>query len=133
MAINWQALLGIDRLRESARYWVDEGSIAVADRVELARLEWHTQRQALIWTVLAAALGLFFLSGFLILASVVALLHWNGTEHWVTAFVSVLLAWALLGVATLLVVFKVSKRLAQPFALTRKVLAEDLAELKERL
>lgn len=133
MAINWQSLIGIDRIRESARFWVEEGSYAAHDRLELAKLEWAAHRRALFKALVAVVVLLYFAFGFLFLGSIIVLMHWWDTPDWMTAVLSVLAFWGGISLVALLVVLSVRKRLAAPFALTRKVLAADLHDLKERL
>lgn len=133
MAIHWQSLLGINQFRESARYWLDEGSYAVNDRIELAKLEWQTQRNALVRLAIAAALLLYVLFGFLFLGSTAVLLHWQGTPQWGAAVWAVLLFWGGLALVSIVLLLLSRKRLARPFVLTRQVLAADFHDLKERL
>lgn len=133
MAINWQALLGINQLRESARFWVEEGSIAISDRTELAKIEWASYQKSLIQTLIAAVLLVYFLFGFLFLGSIIILLHWWQTPGWGNALAVVLIGWGAFSAIGLGLLLSCRKRLANPFLLTRQVLAADYQELKERL
>lgn len=133
MAINWQSLLGLDQVRAKARKWVDEGSVAIIDRVELAGLEWQSQKRALIRATVAAVLLAYFLFGFLFLGSVIILMNWWNTPSWSTALFSVLAFWGLISVASILLLIRSIKNISSGFKLTRQVLAEDFLELRDRL
>lgn len=133
MAINWQSLLGLDQVRAKARKWVDEGSVAIIDRVELAGLEWQSQKRALIRAVVAAVLLAYFLFGFLFLGSIVILMNWWNTPSWSTALFSVLAFWGVISVASIVLLIRSIKNISSGFKLTRQVLAEDFLELRDRL
>lgn len=133
MAIQWQTLLGLDRVRESARYWVNESSIALDDRIELAKLEAQKQVTAIVGLVVAAALLLMLLFGALIVGSFIVLLSWWQTPQWAVALSWIAGAWIVTLLVAAVVMWRMLQRLAQPFVLTRQVLAQDLRELKERL
>lgn len=133
MAIQWQSLLGLDRVRESARYWIEESSIALDDRIELAKLEGQKQITAIVGLVIAGALLLMLLFGALIVGSFMVLLSWWQTPQWGAALVWIASAWLVTLVIAAVVMWRMIQRLAQPFVLTRQVLAQDLRDLKERL
>lgn len=133
MAIQWQNWLGLDRMRESARYWLEEGSIALDDRIELAKLEGQKQIIAIVGLVIAGALLLMLLFGALIVGSFMVLLSWWQTPQWGVALAWIASAWLITLVVAAIVLWRMVRRLAQPFVLTRQVLAQDLRDLKERL
>ncbi|WP_158291795.1 phage holin family protein [Lampropedia puyangensis] len=133
MAIQWQSLLGLDRFRESARYWVDESSIALSDRLELARLEGQKQFSAIVGLIVAAALLLMLLFGALIVGSFMVLLSWWQTPQWGTALAWIAGAWGVALLVAIVAMVRMVKKMAQPFVLTRQVLAQDFRDLKERL
>lgn len=133
MAINWQSLLGLDQVRATARKWVDEGSVAIIDRVELAGLEWQSQKRALIKAVVAAVFLAYFLFGFLFLGSIIILLNWWDTPDWTTALWSVLAFWGIVSIVSVALLVRSLKNISTGFQLTRQVLAEDFQELRERL
>lgn len=133
MSIDWQSLLGITRVRETARYWLEEGSIAVSDRLDLLGIEAKRQMVAVVGVVVGAVLALVFLFGLLFIGSIAALLHYAQTPAWGTALWVVLGAWALALVIAAVVAACMVRRLAKPFALTRQVIAQDIATFKERL
>lgn len=133
MAIQWQTLLGLDRVRESARYWVDESSTGLADRLELAKLEGQKQVTAIVGLVIAAALLLMLLFGALIVGSFIVLMSWWQTPQWGLALGWIASAWVVALLVAAIVMWRMVRRLAQPFVLTRQVLAQDLRDLKERL
>ena len=133
MTINWQSLLGFNRLRDSARYWAEEGGHAVNDRMELAMLEWQTQKKALLKALIAAMLLGYFGFGLLLLGSMATMLHWWDTEHWGSALAGVLGFWLAAAVVSTVLLLHARKRFAKAFVLTRKVLAADWQEFKEHL
>lgn len=133
MAIQWQNWLGLDRMRESARYWLEESSIALDDRIELAKLEGQKQITAIVGLVIAGALLLMLLFGALIVGSFMVLLSWWQTPQWGVALAWIAGAWLITLVVAAIVLWRMVRRLAQPFVLTRQVLAQDLRDLKERL
>ncbi|PAT31809.1 hypothetical protein CLI92_03835 [Vandammella animalimorsus] len=131
--MNWQRLLGVERLRESARYWLDEGGLAVADRLDLAQLEWRKQWTGLVGMAIAVALLLMFLFGALIVGSLAVMLAYWQSPQWHTALWVLGGAWGGLLLIALLVIVMMKKRMAKPFVLTRTVLAQDFRAMKERL
>lgn len=133
MAFDWQSLTGMHRLRASARHWLDEGSIAAADRLELARLEWRRHRSALAMLLIAAIVLLLFFFGAFFIVSMVVLLHYWQTPHWTLAWAGVLSLWLLVILAAAWVLWRTWRRMGQPFALTRRVLAEDWQALREHV
>lgn len=133
MALDWQSITGVHRLRESARHWIAEGSEAAADRLALAQLEWQHQRSALVLLLAGAVLLLLFFFGAFFIVSLIVLLHFWQTPHWGTAWMGVLGAWLAVVLASALTIRSALRRMGQPFALTRRVLAEDIQALREHL
>lgn len=133
MALDWQSLLGVQRLRESARLWLDEGSLAVGDRLDLARLEWQRQKSATVLLLAASALLLLFFFGAFFVGSMIVLLHYWQTSQWGTAWLGVLGVWLAIMAVAGLIAWRAWCRMGSPFALTRRVLAEDFHALREHL
>ncbi|RMW96873.1 phage holin family protein [Allofranklinella schreckenbergeri] len=133
MALDWQSLLGVQRLRESARLWLDEGSLAVGDRLDLARLEWQRQKSATVLLLAASALLLLFFFGAFFVGSMIVLLHYWQTPQWGTAWLGVLGVWLAIMAVAGLIAWRAWRRMGSPFALTRRVLAEDFHALREHL
>jgi uncharacterized membrane protein YqjE len=102
--MNWISLLGLEAFVLRWRAAALEGAIAIEDRAELARLEWHEQkarlRQLLLLTLAVGGL------------TVVAL--------------------TLLSVA-LAALVRVANAASNAFALTREELVRDWREIKEQL
>lgn len=133
MIARWLALLGGDRLGETARGVANEGADALAERLELAALEWHDLRRR----------GLLLLCGGLVLAvsllltlfagSLAVMVHFWDSAHRVAAAWAVAGFWLALAVLTAAVLVSVARRAPAAFALTREELAKDLALVKESL
>lgn len=131
--MNWLALLGLDALVARWRANVIEGAIAAEDRMDLARLEWQDQKQRLqqllVLTILLGGLTVVAL----IMLSMAVLVHFWDTEHRVLVAWLVAGAWLLGWGGTLYGLVSVAKRAGNGFALTRKELAQDWRDIKERL
>lgn len=131
--MNWLSILGLESLVSRWRANVIEAAIAAEDRMDLARLEWQDQKQRLqqmlVLTILVAGLTVVAL----IMLSLAVLVHFWDTPQ------RTLVAWIVAGVwvagwaATLLSLVAVAKRASDGFALTRRELAQDWRDIKERL
>ena len=131
--MNWLSLLGLDALAARWRANVIEGAIAVEDRMSLARLEWNDQKQRLqqmlVLTIVVAGLTVVAL----IMLSLAVLVHFWDTPH------RTLVAWLIAGVwtvgwaAMLMSLVSVVHKAENGFALTRRELAQDWRDIKERL
>ena len=131
--MNWISLLGLEAFVLRWRAAALEGAIAIEDRAELARLEWHEQkarlRQLLLLTLAVGGLMVVALT----LLSVALLVQFWDSPHrtlvaWLLA-VGWLLAW---GVA-LSALVRVANAASNAFALTREELVRDWREIKEQL
>lgn len=131
--MNWFSILGLEAFVTRWRANVIEGAIAAEDRMELARLEWQDQKQRLqhmlVLTVLVGGLTVVAL----IMFSLAVLVHfWDSPER-------TLVAWIVAGVwvagwgAALASLIAVAQRARNGFALTRRELAQDWRDIKERL
>lgn len=131
--MNWLSLLGLDAFVARWRATVIEGAIALDDRVALARLEWRDQRRHLLHALLLTlAVGGLLVVALLLLSLAVLVQFWD-TPHralvaWVVAAVW-LLAWG----AALAALLSVLRQVGSGFALTRRELAHDWHDVKERL
>lgn len=131
--MNWLSILGLDALVARWRANVIEGAIAVEDRMVLARLEWQEQKQRLqrilVLTIVVAGLTVVAL----IMLSLAVLVHFWDTPH------RTLVAWLVAGVwtvgwaAMLVSLVSTVQRAGDGFALTRRELAQDWRDIKERL
>ncbi|MBV7540502.1 phage holin family protein [Acidovorax sp. sic0104] len=131
--MNWLSILGLEGLVARWRANVIEAAIAAEDRMDLARLEWQDQKQRLqnmlVLTILVAGLTVVAL----IMLSLAVLVHFWDTPQ------RTLVAWSVAGVwlagwaAALLSLVSVAQRARNGFALTRRELAQDWRDIKERL
>lgn len=131
--MNWLSLLGLDALVARWRAAVIEGAIAFDDRVALARLEWRDQqrhlRHALLLTL---ALGGLTIVALLLLSMAVVVQFWDTPHRTLVAWVVAAVWLAAWGVA-LAALLSVLRQVGNGFALTRRELAQDWQDVKERL
>ena len=131
--MNWLSLLGLESLAARWRANVIEGAIAVEDRVDLARLEWSDLKQRfqqlLVLTIVVTGLTVVAL----IMLSIAVLVHfWDTPQRTLVAWL-VAGVWTLGWVAALVALVSVAQRAGNGFALTRRELAQDWRDIKERL
>lgn len=131
--MNWLSILGLDAFVARWRANAIEGAIAAEDRMELARLEWQDQKQRLqhmlVLTILVAGLTVVAL----IMFSFAVLVHfWDTPQRTVVAWI-VAGAWVAGWAAGLGALISVAQRARNGFALTRRELAQDWRDIKERL
>ena len=131
--MNWLSLLGLEGLAARWRANVIEGAIAVEDRVDLARLEWADLKQRfqqlLVLTIVVTGLTVVAL----IMLSIAVLVHfWDTPQRTLVAWL-VAGVWTLGWVAALVALVSVARRAGNGFALTRRELAQDWRDIKERL
>ena len=131
--MNWLSLLGLEGLAARWRANVIEGAIAVEDRVDLARLEWTDLKQRfqqlLVLTIVVTGLTVVAL----IMLSIAVLVHfWDTPQRTLVAWL-VAGVWSLGWVAALVALVSVAQRAGNGFALTRRELAQDWRDIKERL
>ena len=131
--MNWLSLLGLEGLAARWRANVIEVAIAVEDRVDLARLEWADLKQRiqqlLVLTIVVTGLTVVAL----IMLSIAVLVHfWDTPQRTLVAWL-VAGVWTLGWVAALVALVSVARRAGNGFALTRRELAQDWRDIKERL
>lgn len=131
--MNWLSLLGLEGLAARWRANVIEGAIAVEDRVDLARLEWSDLKQRfqqlLVLTIVVTGLTVVAL----IMLSIAVLVHfWDTPQRTLVAWL-VAGVWTLGWVAALVALVSVAQRAGNGFVLTRRELAQDWRDIKERL
>lgn len=131
--MNLFALLGLDGWIARWRAHIIEGAIAAEDRLELARLEWTDQKRRIgHLVVLAIALaGLTVVT--LTLVSMAVLVQFWDTPHRILAAWVVAGVWLVLWAVVLGVLISTVRKAGNAFALTRRELAHDWRDIKERL
>ncbi|RYF08895.1 MAG: phage holin family protein [Comamonadaceae bacterium] len=131
--MNLFALLGLDGWIARWRAHIIEGAIAAEDRLELARLEWTDQKRRIgHLVVLAIALaGLTVVT--LTLVSMAVLVQFWDTPHRILAAWVVAGVWFVLWAVVLGVLISTVRKAGNAFALTRRELAHDWRDIKERL
>lgn len=131
--MNWLSILGLEALVARWRANVIEGAIAAEDRMELARLEWQDQKQRLqqilVLTIVVAGLTVVAL----IMLSLAILVHfWDTPQRTLVAWL-IAAVWLAGWGATLASLVSVAQQVGNGFALTRRELAQDWRDIKERL
>lgn len=131
--MNWLSLLGLEALVTRWRANVIEAAIAAEDRMDLARLEWQEQKKRLqqILVLTIAAGGLTVVA--LVMLSMAVLVHFWDTPQRVSVAWIVAAVWLAGWGAVLYSLISVAQRARHGFALTRKELAQDWSDIKERL
>jgi uncharacterized membrane protein YqjE len=131
--MNWLSILGLESLVARWRANLIEGAIAAEDRMDLFRLEWAEQKQRmqrlLVLTILLTGLTVVAL----IMLSMALLVQFWDTPHrplvaWIVAG-----AWTFGWLAALISLISVVGRASHGFALSRRELAQDWSDIKERL
>jgi uncharacterized membrane protein YqjE len=126
-------LLGGSGLREAARNVANEGADALAERMELAELEWQELRRFGLLLLAGSLLLAVLLMVALLLGSVAFLVHfWEG-PHRVAVAWSVAGFWLFAASLTALALARLVRRAPSAFAMTREELARDWAMIKESL
>lgn len=131
--MNWLSLLGLEAFAARWRANVIEGAIAAEDRLELARLEWLDQKQRLqqLLLLMIAVTGLTVVA--MVLLSTAVLVHFWESPHRVLIAWIVAGAWLLAWCAAAYKLVLVMRSAGNAFALTRRELAQDWRDIKERL
>ncbi|CAN7390853.1 phage holin family protein [Acidovorax sp. Root402] len=131
--MNWLSLLGLEGLAARWRANLIESAIAAEDRMDLARLEWadlkQRLQQLLVLTILVVGLTVVAL----IMVSLAVLVHfWDSPQRTLVAWL-VAAVWAAGWAAATVSLVSVAQRAGSGFALTRRELAQDWRDIKERL
>lgn len=131
--MNWISLLGLEAFVARWRASVMEGALAAEDRLELAHLEWQSQKQRLrqLMVLLLLVAGVTVVL-FTVLSLAVMVQFWDTPERILVAWL-VAGAWLLAWVAALMALLSVARKAGNPFALTRRELAQDWRDIKEQL
>lgn len=131
--MNWWAFLGLEGLVARGHKLVIEGAIAAEDRIELASLEWQTEKRRLrLLLVLGVLLGGLTVVALVALSLAIVVHFWDTPQRRLAAWLVAgiwLLAWA----GVLAGVVAVARRASQAFALTRRELQQDWRSIKETL
>lgn len=131
--MKWLSLLGGDELLLRARAAAKEGSAALEDRVELARLEWQEVRRRLVLVWLLSLLSAVLALVALVVGSVAVMVHFWDSGHRVMAAWSVAGFWLVALALAAGALYAVLRQGRVAFELTRQELARDWALLKESL
>lgn len=130
---KWLSLLGLEAPLQRLRDTVTEAALAAEDRVELLGIEWAEEKQRLrrlvLLSVAAAALTVVL---FIVLSAAVLVQFWD-TPWRLGAAWGVAALWALAWAWVIAALLKVARQGEQAFALTRRELGRDWADLKEGL
>lgn len=131
--MNWLSLLGLEAFAARWRANVIEGAIAAEDRVELARLEWLDQKQRLqqLLALLIAVTGLTMVA--LVMLSMAVLVQFWDTPNRVLVAWVVAVTWLVAWCIAIIKLASVVRSAGHGFALTRRELAQDWRDIKERL
>lgn len=131
--MNWFSLLGLDGFVARWRANVIEAAIAAEDRMDLARLEWQDLKrrlqQLLVLTIVVGGLTVVALT----MLSLAVLVHFWDTPQRVTVAWLLAGGWTIVWVASLATLVTIGQRAGSGFALTRRELAHDWRDIKERL
>lgn len=130
---RWLSLLGLEAPLQRLRDTVSEAAVAAEDRVELLSIEWAEEKQRLrrlvLLSVAAAALTVVL---FIVLSAAVMVQFWD-TPWRLGAAWGVAAVWALAWAWAISALVRVARQGQQAFALTRRELSRDWADLKEGL
>lgn len=131
--MNWTSLLNLQGLTARWRAAISEGTLAVEDRLELARLEWaeHKRRLALL-ALLLVIFGALAVVTLLLLSAAVLVQFWDTPQRALVAWVLAGL-WCLACVGVLLVLLSLARQAHSAFALTRRELLQDWRTIKEQV
>ncbi|MFT3815950.1 MAG: phage holin family protein [Acidovorax sp.] len=131
--MNWLSLIGLEGFVARWRALVLEGAIGFDDRVTLARLEWRDQRRhmlhALLLTLAVGGLGVVAL---LLLSVALLVQFWDTPQRLFVAW-TIAAVWLVVWAVALATLLSALRRVAHGFALTRRELALDWRDIKERL
>ena len=126
-------MLGLDEVRARVQATVMEGALALDDRVTLAQLEWRLQKHRLLRAaVLALLVGCLMVVALVLLALAVVLQFWDAPQR-MTVVWALVCGWLMAWGAALWTLWKVLRAINNGFALTRRELAQDWRDIKERL
>ena len=128
--LRWLLLLvSGNGLRETARVLAAEGGEALAERAELAALEWRQLRQRALLLLAGGALLVIAL----LLGSLALMVHFWDTPLRVTVAWSVAGGWLALSLALAGLLALLVRRAPAAFAITREELAKDWSLIKESM
>lgn len=131
--MNWFSLLGLEGWIARWRATVIEGAIAAEDRLELARLEWAEQKRRLgLVAALAIAAGGLTVVALIALSLALLVQFWDSPHRILVAW---LLAggWVIVWCGVLIALVSIARQAGNAFSLTRRELAHDWRDIKERL
>lgn len=131
--MNWLSLLGLEDWVARWHASALDGAIAMEDRMELAQLEWQEQKRRLQQLLLLglAAFGLTVVA-LVALSLAVLVQFWDAPQRTLVAWL-VAGVWLLVWGCAVALLLSLLRRCGRGFALTRRELAQDWRDIKERL
>lgn len=130
---RWLALLGGDGLREAARSVAGEGADALAERLELAALEWRELRRRSLLLIVGGLLLTVLVLLTLFAGSLAVMVHFWDSGYRLHAVWGVAGFWLLTSLVLAIVLVQTARRAPAAFALSREELARDWALAKESM
>lgn len=130
---RWLALLGGDGLREAARGIAGEGAEALAERLELATLEWREWRRRSLLLIVGGLLLMVFVLLTLFIGSLAVMVQFWDSGYRLHAVWGVAGFWLLASLVLAIVLVQTARRAPAAFALSREELARDWALAKESM
>lgn len=131
--MNWLSIFGLEAFVARWRANLIEAAIAAEDRLDLASLEWADQKKRLqqMLLLVVALAGLTVVA--LIMLSLALLVHfWDSPQRTLVAWL-IAAVWMLGWGGTLVSLLALARQAGSGFALTRRELARDWRDIKERL
>lgn len=130
---RWLALLGGDGLREAARGVAGEGAGALAERLELAALEWRELRRRSLLLIVGGLLLAVLVLLTLFAGSLAVMVHFWDSGYRLHAVWGVAGFWLLASLVLAIVLVQAARKAPAAFALSREELARDWALAKESM
>lgn len=131
--MNWLSIFGLEAFVARWRANLIEAAIAAEDRLDLASLEWADQKKRLqqMLLLVVALAGLTVVA--LIMLSLALLVHfWDSPQRTLVAWL-IAAVWMLGWGGTLVSLLSLARQAGSGFAMTRRELARDWRDIKERL
>ena len=131
--MEWLSLLGLRALTDRWRALAIEGAIAADYRTTLFGLEFAEYKRGIIVAVSAAiALAVLSIGVLIVLSVAIVVQYWDTPDRAMTAWI-VTGVWAVLWCVAAGVLWTLIGKAGNGFSATRRELARDWHEIKERL